>query len=225
MTVALSTRWTGSSPDEIVPLARDLDVRNFVFDVPPARARSLRRELKASGVAVAGVGLGAGASAADEDAARFASRLEAGIGAASDLRAGHVLIEAGAGDDAEEAAERIVRALHGASSAGTPMAIVNGGMLGLEETGWVLDDLRGLSLWFDPSVVDAEDLVTWTDRFAGRCAGCWVRRRHPEDLGLPWSTLAASLPRRMVWAFDPDDDLSRSDVADAVRYLRSVCAR
>ncbi len=224
MTVALSTRWSGASAEKIIAVARDLDVRAFAFDAPPTRPQALRRELKSSGIDAAAVTVD-GVTASDENTSRFAERLETAIAAASALRAGAVVVEGGGGDEREVAVERIVRVLHGGVMAGVPLAVLNGGVLGFEELEWVLDDLPRLSFWFDPARVgEGGDLAAWTERYAARCAGCVARGRHPEDLGLPWSTLAASLPRRLVWMFDPNEDLSRSDVADGLRYLRSLAA-
>ena len=141
----------------------------------------------------------------------------------------------------EAAAERAVRALYGPLSRGVPLAVRNGDgvhdLLGLEETGWLLDEFPRLGFWFDPTRAfrafragSGPATAVWTERLARRVGGVFAHGlgssleggSHPEDVAPPWGTLAEVLPRGVPWVLDVSPSLAAGDVAEAVRYLGSL---
>jgi hypothetical protein len=180
----------------------------------------------------------------------FPQRLEKAASRASRLRAPWLLVEGGRIVEASAAsepselrlgfrerwAERAVRALHAGLATGAPLAIRPAGgadgLLGFEETGWLLDDLPRLGLWQDPHralSLGAHGLGpppgAWAERWAGRTAGLLVGgtgAAHPEAAGLDWSTLRDTLPRRIPWVLDLGSDLPEAAVADAAAFVAAL---
>jgi hypothetical protein len=144
---------------------------------------------------------------------------------------------------AARAVEAAARALHGPLKAGVPLAVRNGdglaAVLQHVETGWLLDALPGLALWFDPARAEraarlgnGPAVTAWLDAYGPRVGGVAAHglgsglggRAHPADAGPDWGSLAASLPRRLTWVLDLSGSLAAADVRDAVRFLEAETA-
>jgi len=245
VTVTLATGWLGDevSATRLLEVARSLDQRAFHAARPPAGAVRLRTELKAQGVRILGVSTAAPEGLSDPHVERALQALERAVLAASALRAETVVFEGGSPEPGgrEEATERLARAVHGALRRGVPLAVRNGrgreDLLGFEETEWLLSELPGLGLHFDPARAEraarrdeGPALTAWMDAYAGRCSGVFVHGlgrsgeggAHPADDGPPWRTLVSSLPRRVPWILEPAETLSPAEVKDALHYLRSL---
>ena len=245
MTVTLATGWLGDevSGERLLEVARSLEQRAFHAASPPTGAAWLRTELKAQGVRILGVSAVAPAGLSDPHVERALRALEGAVVAASALKADTVVFEGGPPEPGgpEEATERLVRAIHGPLRRGVPLAFRNGAgradLLGFQETEWLLSELPGLDLHFDPARAEraarreeGPSLTAWMDAYAGRCSGVFVHGlgasgeggAHPADDGPPWRTLASSLPRRVPWILDPSTALSPAEVKDALHFLRSI---
>jgi hypothetical protein len=248
--LAVTTRALGpvGCAPALVAALRALRLSRVVLLDPPPAARAWRPELAAAGIEVAGVAL-EGVPPDLCDAARSAAGLAAPAAAAAALRAGHLVVPSPRVVPAERAAtrerrvEEAARALHGPLAAGVPLAVVNGGrdadLLHLTETGWLLDALPRLALWFDPAralALEAAGLdagpLAYADRFAGRVGGVLVHglgsdgrgHAHPEDRGPPWGRLGESLPQRVPWVLDLSSRHDAADLRDAARFLEAALA-
>ena len=212
------------------------------FSAALATAVETASALKSPAVVVEGGRFAGRAGARLQDLERELRRAVRGAGGdPTPLRAEAArLRQAGAAKGVEAAA----RALHGPLKEGVPLAVRNGDGLGdvlqSVETGWLLDALPGLSLWFDPAraeraarLATGPALMPWLDAHAARVAGLAAHglgsdlagRAHPEDAGPDWGSLVASLPRRLTWVLDVSGTLSAADVRDAVRFLEAASGR
>lgn len=143
----------------------------------------------------------------------------------------------------ERLVEQVARALHGPLREGVPLAVVPGDgaehLLGLTETGWLLEALPRLMLWLDAARAEraarlglGPALTAWTDAWAGRTVGVLAHglggdlagHAHPEEDGPAWGSLGESLPRGLPWVLDVSGRLSAADVRDALRCLAAAGA-
>lgn len=207
------------------------------FDRRRAQAVTVAATLRASQLVVEGGDLGPGSARALKlaESALLGSLRGGGAPDAADAIALR-------GAEREGAAARAARALHLAFADGVPLAIRNGGrpgdlLLQPDEVEWLLDDLPGLGLCFDPAralrawrLGLGPEPAAWADRLASRTVGVCVQglgtdlagHGHPEDGGPDWGTLGRSLPHRVPWILDVTHALSAADVDDAIRYVRSM---
>lgn len=202
------------------------------FATALAEAAACAAALRAPALVVEGGGLGS----------RLEDRLRE---AEDDLRAGAEAATAAwraeRAEAREEATERALRALYADLRAGVPLSVRPGAgpadLLGFEETGWLLGELRGLGLWLDPARATRAQrlgwgpaLDAWLDAYARRCTGVFVQGLgrdldaglHPAEGGLDWGHLARALPRRVPWVIDLAPSRSADALADAVALLRAA---
>lgn len=230
MSVALSTRVFGAVPEHevLVERLRALDVHGVCFHALPARPRTTRAALRRVGVEVVGV-------AASH---RGEPPLDAAGVATSQLGASGLIVDAGPLDPnlpRDGQIEALARALHGWLDEGAPVAVLPGegagALLDGEALAWLLEDLPGLALWFDPVRVagDAGRLAV-LDRWAGRCRGIHVAGigadgqggRHPEEGGTDWEALRAMLPAGLPWVLDLRPEVDADELLDALRFVRHL---
>lgn len=248
MALALASRWLRDGADTLQPAAeaaRSLGFKEVFASRPPrdaARAKGL----------LASLGLAFGGVAADPTAAPPAlpGAIDRAAEPAALLRRALVVADLGdavpaANETPERAVERWSRGLHAAFGAWSGLAIAirpsgrKDGLFGLEQTGWLLDDLssRPVGLFLDP--VRAMDLeragvgpgpLGWGDRFAARILGVAVHGRgpdgkghaRPEDDGPDWGTLLHLVPSKALRVLDVGPDLAAEEVTDARRHLEEV---
>jgi hypothetical protein len=252
VSIALASRWFAgrTDPASIALGLREVGIPALVQDEPPAAAARWREPLRAQGVTVVALRTeAAGAPSALLTEVGGALRVERIVVAGGAFTAPRGVTGAAATEPEvlrrarERQVEALARALFAPVRAGLPLAVGQAAgpheLLTLEALGWLLDALPRLTLWFDPARALAASRAgtdaapdAWADRFAGRVAGVSVHglgsdgrgHAHPEDDGPPWSTLAASLPRRVPWTLDLSGNLSADDVREARRYLEAAFA-
>ncbi len=228
MTIVLAAR-PGEGAERLLARGEVLDQRLWHLPAPIDGAREARGRLHAGGLSVTSV---------QTDRAG----LEQALACGSALRARAIVVDGGVldGADPEEAADRLVRALHGPLVAGAPLAIRNGpgadALIGFVATEWLLSELPRLALWFDPSSALARqragvgtEVTGWIDAYGLRMGGLFVHGlgsdgrggAHPTDDGADWPALWGALPRAAprVLAMGPEHD--DEALRDALRYLRS----
>jgi hypothetical protein len=214
VSVAVSSRWFGPTVEaaDVAATLRRMDVRQvyalLAKGAPPPAALA---PLRSHGIRMVAVGTPIDAFAAAE-------------AALAPLKAEAVVVEGphGAGEGRERDLEALLRALHGPLRRGVPVGVRNDeeqGCLGFEEAGHVLDELRGVRLWFDPQRALRREasvpLERWAERYAGRTGGVFLHGAlrgagrdggeglgPPDDGALDWGTLATLLPRRVPWVLD-----------------------
>lgn len=144
------------------------------------------------------------------------------------------------GSQRERLVEQVARSLHGPLASGLPLAVVSGDgaadLLGFAETGWLLDALPRLGLWWDAGRAErarrlglGPPLSSWTDAHGRRMwgglahglGGDLAGHAHPEDQGPDWGSLGEALPRSWPWVLDVSSSLTANAVRDALRYLEA----
>ncbi len=137
------------------------------------------------------------------------------------------------------AVERAARALHDGLRVGVPLAVRNAGgaagLLGFEETGWLLDALPRLRLAFDPTralrlhrLGLGPNPASWAEQYASRSTLLFVHGlgadfaggSHPEDGAPAWPILRDILPDRLPRVLEVRPTLTHAEVLDAVGYVR-----
>lgn len=229
MKVALAAR-PEATPEQMVARGEALDQRLWHLPAPLNRPRAARKQFQAHGMAITSV-------------LSDAAGLDAAFHHASDLGARAIVLEGGAleGADPEEAADRLVRVLHGPLAAGAPIGLRNGAspddLLGMTEIEWLLSELPRLTLWFDPARALAchraeagPSVRRWIDAYAARCAGLFVHGlgsqglggAHPTDDGPAWDALRGAVPRAAPWVLSMDPTRGDDEIVDALSWLRAL---
>lgn len=229
MTIALAAR-PGEDAERLLARGEALDQRLWHLPGPLAGAREARARLHAGGLSITSV---------QTDVAG----LETALACGSALRARAIVVDGGTlrGAAPEDAADRLVRALHGPLVAGAPLAIRNGAdehaVLGFVATEWLLSELPRLALWFDPAAAEARrrggvgtDLPGWMDAYGTRMGGLFVHGlgsdgrggAHPTDHGVDWPALWPALPPAAPRVLALDAAHDDATVRDALRYLRGI---
>jgi hypothetical protein len=233
VSVVLAAR-PGEEAATILRRALALDQRLWHLATTLPGANAVRRRLHEQGVSV--VSVGCTRDKLDE-AASFGSALRVRVVVVE----GDTLLD---GEDVEGAADRMVRTLHPYLADGVPLAIRNtgepAGLLGMTGCEWMLDELPRLVLWLDPARAlrrHRADLgpppSSWTDAFAHRTGGVFVHGlgseglggAHPDDDGPDWRALRGVLPGAAPWVLELDSVRSEDEVADALRYVRTISTR
>ena len=137
-------------------------------------------------------------------------------------------------DRREDAVEEWARQLHPFHGAGTPIAFRPShdgvGLLGIEEMGWLLDELPRAALWLDLAALERMDdtAAPWLDAYAGRMRAVLVSGNdaqgagaHPRSADIDWGGIDSSLPANAIWVLAMRRGHSDSDVSDGLAYLQS----
>ena len=209
---------------------------------PPKDAETARPVLDRLGLALDGVATAPLASVVElPDVLARAAR------AAAALRERLVVLDAGdlaAGsrETPAVAVETLARALHGQTATWSGLSIAvraaarGDRLLGLAETEWLLDALKGkpVGLWLDPArattLLRAKrpgTALDWAERLGARTMGVAVHglgasgKGHalPEDDGADWGTLRGLLSARVPRVLDVGAAVEASDVSDARRHF------
>ncbi len=137
----------------------------------------------------------------------------------------------------EDAVEAWARQLHPFHGAGTPIAFrpaTDGvGLLGIEEMGWLLDELPQATLWLDLAALNRmnDTAAPWLDAYADRTTAVLVSGSdaqgagaHPQRADIDWAGIGSSMPGRAIWVLAMRRGHSDGDVSDGLAYLQSRVA-